>query len=144
VPTGRKRWSRPISCSAPTARRAPCAVRIDRPFSKGGTTQMRITIVALLALAMSSFAQGPGPGPGPGRGPGRRGFDAADGPGARFLGAEAGRPGRVVANAPYSADVVRKTRTPWPTATTSRVPPPSFIAIRKAARGANTRSTSAV
>jgi hypothetical protein len=67
---------------------------------------MRITIVALLALAVSGFAQGPGPGPGPGRGPGRRGFDAADGPGARFLGAEAGRPGRVVTNAPYSADVV--------------------------------------
>ena len=68
---------------------------------------MRITIVALLALAVSAFAQGPGPGPGRGPG-GRRGFDAQGpgGPEARFLGAEAGRPGRVVKNAPYSADVV--------------------------------------
>ena len=67
---------------------------------------MRITIVALLALALSAFAQGPGPGRGPGP---RRGFDNAEGPGlpgARFLGAEAGMPGRTVKNAPYSADVV--------------------------------------
>jgi hypothetical protein len=67
---------------------------------------MRITIVGLLALALSAFAQGPGPGRGPGP---RRGFDNAQGPGlpgARFLGAEAGMPGRTVKNAPYSADVV--------------------------------------
>ena len=69
---------------------------------------MRITIVALLALAVSAFAQGPGPGPGRGPG-GRRGFDAGQGPGgpgARFLGAEGFMSGRVVKNAPYSADVV--------------------------------------
>src|SRR6185312_13453955 len=67
---------------------------------------MRLTIAALLTLALGAFAQGPGPGRGPG---GRRGFDAAQGPGgpgARFLGAEAGRPGRTVKGAPYSADVV--------------------------------------
>lgn len=70
---------------------------------------MRITIVGLLALSLSAFAQGPGPD-GPGHGPGgRRGFDAAagpGGPGARFLGAEAFMSGRVVKGAPYSADVV--------------------------------------
>lgn len=67
---------------------------------------MRITMVALLALGVSAFAQGPGPGPGRGPG-GRRGFDAAQGPGGpRFLGAEGFRPGRVVKGAPYSADVV--------------------------------------
>ena len=70
---------------------------------------MRMTI-ALLALALSAFAQGPG---GPGRGPGgRRGFDDAQGPGGpgpRFLGAEAGMPGRTVKGAPYSADVVTET-----------------------------------
>lgn len=66
---------------------------------------MRITIVALFALSLTALAQDPMPG----RGPGRRGFDAAQGPGgpgARFLGAEAGMPGRVVKNAPYTADVV--------------------------------------
>src|SRR3954453_16764762 len=70
---------------------------------------MRITIASFLALSLSAFAQGPGPGRGPG---GRRGFDAAQGPGARFLGAEAGMPGRTVKGAPYSADVVTEsTRT---------------------------------
>jgi hypothetical protein len=67
---------------------------------------MRITIAALLALSLSAFGQGPGPGRGPGP---RRGFDAAQGPGgpgARFLGAEAGMPGRTVKGAPYSAEVV--------------------------------------
>jgi hypothetical protein len=64
---------------------------------------MRITIVALLALAFGAFAQGPGPGRGPGP---HRGFDGVQGPGPRFLGAEAGMPGRTVKNAPYSADVV--------------------------------------
>ncbi len=63
---------------------------------------MRITIVTLLALALSAFAQGPGPEPGRGR----RGFDAGQGPGLRFLGAEAGMPGRTVKNAPYSGEVV--------------------------------------
>lgn len=60
---------------------------------------MRRKSVLFLVAAAVAFAQGPPPGPGPmGRG-GR-------GPGARFLGAEAGMPGRVVTNAPYSADVV--------------------------------------
>src|SRR5579883_3290627 len=61
---------------------------------------MRKVVVGVLGLAIGAFAQGPamrGPRPmGPG-GPGG---------GARFLGAEAGMPGRVVKNAPYSADVV--------------------------------------
>jgi hypothetical protein len=34
------------------------------------------------------------------------GFGPPPGPGARFLGAEAGMPGRVIKNAPYSADIV--------------------------------------
>ena len=55
---------------------------------------MRVRMMAMVFLAVAGArAQGPPPGPGPGRG-------------ARFLGAEAGMPGRVVKNAPYSADLV--------------------------------------
>jgi hypothetical protein len=57
---------------------------------------MRIAVIGLLAAA-AAFAQ---PGP-----PGRGGF----GPGARLVGAEPGRPGRVVKNAPYAAEAVTET-----------------------------------
>src|SRR5579862_8966592 len=60
---------------------------------------IRSTLIGILVLATGALAQPPEPGRGPGRGPGPFG-------GARFLGAEAGMPGRVVKNAPYSADVV--------------------------------------
>src|ERR1043166_6405979 len=59
---------------------------------------IRTMVIGALAVAAGAYAQPPGPH---GRGPG--------GPGARFLGAEAGMPGRVVKNAPYSADVVTET-----------------------------------
>jgi hypothetical protein len=70
----------------------------------------RTALIGLLALAAGVYAQNPGQGGGrmgrAGRGPGGPEFqDAAPG-GARFLGAEAGMPGRVVKNAPYSADAV--------------------------------------
>jgi hypothetical protein len=55
---------------------------------------IRTTLVALLALC--SYAQGPGSGRGPLYGPG----------GARFLGAEPERPGRVVKGAPYTGDLI--------------------------------------
>jgi hypothetical protein len=59
---------------------------------------IRTAAICVLALAAGAFAQGPPPrGPRP-MGPG--------GPEARFLGAQPGMPGRVVKNAPYSADVV--------------------------------------
>jgi hypothetical protein len=61
---------------------------------------IRMALVGLLALGTGMYAQNPPP-PGRGRyGPG------PGGPGARFLGAEAGAPGRVVKNAPYSADMI--------------------------------------
>jgi hypothetical protein len=63
--------------------------------------QIRKTLIGLAILVAGASAQGPGRGPGPGFGD-HRGF----GPGARFLGAEAGMPGRVVKNAPYAADIV--------------------------------------
>ena len=68
---------------------------------------MRIqkVLIGLSLLVACAFAQGPEPGRGPGRGD-RMGFGPPPGPGARFLGAEAGMPGRVVKNSPYSADVV--------------------------------------
>jgi hypothetical protein len=51
-------------------------------------------MMAMVFLAAAgATAQGPPPGPGTGRG-------------ARFLGAQAGMPGPVVKNAPYSADLV--------------------------------------
>ncbi|MBS1854870.1 MAG: hypothetical protein JST11_05860 [Acidobacteria bacterium] len=61
-----------------------------------------MTFLVFFAAALTAGAQGPGPMPG--RGPGR-GFGPGGG-GARFLGAEAGMPGRVVKNAPFSADIV--------------------------------------
>lgn len=60
----------------------------------------RKTLGVLFMAAFAAYAQGPGPGRGLGFGP------PPGGPGARFLGAEAGMPGRVVKNAPYSADIV--------------------------------------
>ena len=71
-------------------------------------TRTTLTIVGLLVLAVAASAQDPGQG----RARGRFGPAAADvaAPGgARFLGAEAGMPGRVVKNAPYSADIVTET-----------------------------------
>ena len=71
-------------------------------------TRTTLTVAGLLILAVAASAQNPGPG----RGRGRFGPPAADvaAPGgARFLGAEAGMPGRVVKNAPYSADIVTET-----------------------------------
>lgn len=69
--------------------------------------RMRTTLVGLMVLAAGAIAQPPGPG----RGDGRFGPGPAPGPfgGARFLGAEAGMPRRVVKNAPFSADVVTET-----------------------------------
>lgn len=61
-------------------------------------------MIGFLLVTAGAFAQGPPGGPGPGRG-GRMGFGGPE-MGARFIGAEAGMPGRVVKNAPYSADVV--------------------------------------
>ena len=56
-------------------------------------------LLCLLALAAGAVAQGPPPG--------GRGMRGPMGPGvARFLGAEAGMAGRLVKNAPYSADVI--------------------------------------
>src|SRR5690349_23823702 len=58
----------------------------------------RRTVVVLFAAALGAYAQGPGRGRGFGPPPG--------GPNFRFLGAEAGMPGRVVKNAPFTADIV--------------------------------------
>ncbi|MBZ5621871.1 MAG: hypothetical protein LAQ69_24570 [Acidobacteriia bacterium] len=68
--------------------------------------RIRTILVGLLAL-IAANAQPPDTGHGRGR------FGAGPAPlfegGARFLGAEPGRPGRVVKNAPYSADAVTET-----------------------------------
>src|ERR1039457_2524814 len=92
-----------MSCSAPTACRAPCVSWIDRLEDKRGIT-MRMTIVGLIVLAAAAWAQGPPPGRG---GRGRMGFDGS-GPGESGRGIfRAG-----VKNAPFSADVtVESSRT---------------------------------
>jgi hypothetical protein len=61
---------------------------------------LRTVLCSLLVVAAGAQPQGPPPG--------RGRFESPDGPrgGARFLGAEAGMPGRVVKNAPYSADIL--------------------------------------
>lgn len=70
---------------------------------------MRMPLIgAALVLACLASAQDPGPGRGRGRGPFGPGSSPGF-PGPRFLGAEAGMPGRVVRNAPYSADLVTET-----------------------------------
>jgi len=61
-------------------------------------------MIVLMIAGACALAQGPPPGPGPGRG--RMGYGGPGEPGARFIGFEAGMPGRVVRNAPYSADLV--------------------------------------
>src|ERR1035438_9271549 len=94
----RRKWWRPMSCSAPTAWRAPCASWINRLAAKRGMT-MRTRMIALIALAAGAFAQGPPPGRG---GRGRMGFDGPPGPGVES-GAGILRAG--VKNAPFSADV---------------------------------------
>ena len=65
---------------------------------------IRNSVLCVLALAVGVFAQGPPP-----RGARGMMMGGPGGPGARFLGAEPGMPGRVVKNAPYSADVVTET-----------------------------------
>src|ERR1039457_4270724 len=98
APMARRNWWKPMSCSAPTAWRAPSVFWISSLAGRRGNT-MRITIVALIALAAGAFAQGPPPGRG---GRGRMGFDGPPGPGVES-GAGILRAG--VKNAPFSADV---------------------------------------
>jgi len=70
---------------------------------------IRTTLIGLLVLAAGALAQPPGPAGGRGRFGGPPG-PGMQGPGmGRVLGAEAGMPGQVVKNAPYTADVVTET-----------------------------------
>jgi hypothetical protein len=62
------------------------------------------SMLLAVTFAAAALAQGP-PSPPEGGGGRGRGFGRPE-PGARFVGAEAGMPGRVVKNAPYSADLV--------------------------------------
>ena len=66
---------------------------------------MRMTILALIALAAGAFAQGPPPGRG---GRGRMGFEGSPGPGG-LIEPGAGMLRAGVTNAPFSADVITET-----------------------------------
>src|ERR1035437_1019607 len=83
-------------------------VSLSNRRSEKMCTRTTLTVAGLLVLAVAASAQNPGPGRGRG-GFGPAAGDAAAPGGARFLGAEAGMPGRVVKNAPYSADIVTET-----------------------------------
>src|ERR1035437_6324432 len=115
APIARRNWWRPISCSAPTASRAPCVSwikqfgrslevwqEISSLAGKRGIT-MRITIVSLIALAAVALAQGPPPGRG---GRGRMGFDGPAGPGGPPIESGPGILRAGVKNAPFSGDVI--------------------------------------
>src|ERR1017187_341126 len=102
APMARRNWWKPMSCSAPTAWRAPCVFWISSLAGRRGNT-MRITIVALIALAAVALAQGPPPGRG---GRGRMGFDGPPGPGGQTVEYGAGILRAGVKNAPFSADAV--------------------------------------
>jgi hypothetical protein len=65
--------------------------------------KMRMLLMVLAGIASAPAQSSP---PGSGQGRGRMGFGGPAEPGARFVGAEAGMPGRVVKNAPYSAELV--------------------------------------
>jgi hypothetical protein len=66
-----------------------------------------VTVAAAVLAGASLMAQPPARGPRPGgRGPDGSGML---GPGARFIGAQPGMPGRTVKNAAYSADVITET-----------------------------------
>src|ERR1035437_6558743 len=102
----RNRWKRKW-CWAPMAWPARCVFLSNRRSGKM-LTRTTLTVAGLLVLAVAASAQNPGPGRGRGRFGPAAGDAAAPG-GARFLGAEAGMPGRVVKNAPYSGDIVTET-----------------------------------
>src|SRR3954447_18442460 len=71
--------------------------------------KIRVLLVATIALAGANAQPMRRMGRGPGGPPPRTGEGPGGGPGARFLGAEVGMPGRVVKNAPFSADIVTET-----------------------------------
>ena len=85
---------------------ADALVRLGLPESstyplRGNT--MRITIVALIALAAGALAQGPPPGR---AGRGHMGFDGPPGPGGSGVESGAGILRAGVRNAPFSADAI--------------------------------------
>src|SRR5205807_264688 len=98
---------------------------------QGDQMVTRTLLIGALALVAGANAQ-PGPhgrgGPGPG------------GPGARFLGAEVGMPGRVVKNAPYSAEIVTETSQALPDG--NRIKQSSSVRVYRDSEGRTRREQS--
>ncbi len=98
---------------------------------------MRVGLASVLAVCVA-LAQGPGRGLGPravfgpGGGPG--------GPGARFLGAEAGMGGRVVKGAPVSADIITETTQTLPDG--NRIHQTNTVRFYRDSEGRTRRETS--
>src|SRR5438309_10839553 len=91
---------------------------------------IRTVLIGGVLLAVAASAQ-PAPR---GRGPG------GPGPGARFLGAEVGMPGRVVKNAPYSAEIVTETSQALPDG--NRIKQSSSVRVYRDSEGRTRREQS--
>ena len=89
---------------------------------------MRMTLIGALVLGAGLNAQPPGRGGGLG------------GPGGRFIGAEAGMPGRVVKNAPYSAEIVTETTQALPDG--NRIKQSSTVRVYRDSEGRTRREQS--
>src|SRR5216684_3067724 len=97
---------------------------------------IRSSLIALFAVALSASAQGPVPASG------RDGFGppSPGGPRARFLGADAGAPGRIVKNAPYAADVVTESTQTLPDG--NRIRQSSTVKVYRDSEGRTRREQS--
>src|SRR3954447_5047306 len=91
---------------------------------------IRTTLIGALAVAAAVYAQPPG----------ARGRGGPGGPGGRFIGAEVGMPGRVVKNAPYSAEIVTETTQTLPDG--NRIKQSSSVRVYRDSEGRTRREQS--
>src|SRR4051812_23257221 len=91
---------------------------------------IRTSLIGALVLVAAASAQPPMP----------RGRGGPGGPGGRFIGAEVGMPGRVVKNAPYSAEIVTETTQTLPDG--NRIKQSSSVRVYRDSEGRTRREQS--
>src|ERR1043165_152671 len=91
---------------------------------------IRKNLIGALMLVAAASAQQPMP----------RGRGGPCGPGGRFIGAEVGMPGRVVKNAPFSAEIVTETTQALPDG--NRIKQSSSVRIYRDSEGRTRREQS--